>query len=269
MAGVEIACDLITAIRDSGAFDGVHLIPVSHSQRPIGAAGQGHGRCWPRGSRWYLSKRPGYSVVRVGTGRWPAARRRRAARPTTARGHHGMLHGPDVDGWPRGSGCRTAAGTPRSPRSPGSSWRHVAHPAGMPGGHHGVGHDGQREQDDAADTAGPTPGSCWSDAETGAGPRQGVAEEQGHGEAGQRPTPGSSPVASRWPARSAPRSSTHSVADSTSEIDRPTSTADRHMGRVRNRSMTPVVRSVLSPTAVPMAEVVRFKASRPARAKSL
>jgi methylenetetrahydrofolate reductase (NADPH) len=28
-AGVEIACDLITAIRDSGAFDGVHLIPVS------------------------------------------------------------------------------------------------------------------------------------------------------------------------------------------------------------------------------------------------
>ncbi len=29
MAGVEIACDLITAIRDSGAFDGVHLIPVT------------------------------------------------------------------------------------------------------------------------------------------------------------------------------------------------------------------------------------------------
>ena len=29
MAGVEIACELITAIRDSGAFDGVHLIPVS------------------------------------------------------------------------------------------------------------------------------------------------------------------------------------------------------------------------------------------------
>jgi 5,10-methylenetetrahydrofolate reductase len=29
MAGIEIACDLVTAIRDSGAFDGVHLIPVS------------------------------------------------------------------------------------------------------------------------------------------------------------------------------------------------------------------------------------------------
>src|SRR5579863_6157867 len=29
MAGVEIACDLIAAIRDSGAFDGVHLIPVT------------------------------------------------------------------------------------------------------------------------------------------------------------------------------------------------------------------------------------------------
>ena len=28
-AGVEIACELVTAIRDSGAFDGVHLIPVS------------------------------------------------------------------------------------------------------------------------------------------------------------------------------------------------------------------------------------------------
>jgi 5,10-methylenetetrahydrofolate reductase len=28
-AGVEIACDLVTAIRDSGAFDGVHLIPVA------------------------------------------------------------------------------------------------------------------------------------------------------------------------------------------------------------------------------------------------
>jgi len=29
LAGVQIACDLITAIRDSGAFDGVHLIPVA------------------------------------------------------------------------------------------------------------------------------------------------------------------------------------------------------------------------------------------------
>lgn len=28
-AGVEIACDLISGIRDSGAFDGVHLIPVT------------------------------------------------------------------------------------------------------------------------------------------------------------------------------------------------------------------------------------------------
>ena len=27
-AGVAIACDLVTEIRDSGAFDGVHLIPV-------------------------------------------------------------------------------------------------------------------------------------------------------------------------------------------------------------------------------------------------
>jgi methylenetetrahydrofolate reductase (NADPH) len=28
-AGVEIACDLISQIRESGAFDGIHLIPVS------------------------------------------------------------------------------------------------------------------------------------------------------------------------------------------------------------------------------------------------
>lgn len=28
-AGVEIACDLIWEIRESNAFDGIHLIPVS------------------------------------------------------------------------------------------------------------------------------------------------------------------------------------------------------------------------------------------------
>jgi methylenetetrahydrofolate reductase (NADPH) len=28
-AGVGLACDLVTSIRDSGAFEGVHLIPVS------------------------------------------------------------------------------------------------------------------------------------------------------------------------------------------------------------------------------------------------
>jgi methylenetetrahydrofolate reductase (NADPH) len=28
-AGVDLACDLVTGIRDSGAFDGVHLIPVA------------------------------------------------------------------------------------------------------------------------------------------------------------------------------------------------------------------------------------------------
>ena len=28
-AGVELACDLVDAVRESGAFDGVHLIPVS------------------------------------------------------------------------------------------------------------------------------------------------------------------------------------------------------------------------------------------------
>ena len=28
-AGVELACELVDAIRESGAYDGVHLIPVS------------------------------------------------------------------------------------------------------------------------------------------------------------------------------------------------------------------------------------------------
>ena len=28
-AGVDVACDLVAALRDSGAFDGVHLVPVA------------------------------------------------------------------------------------------------------------------------------------------------------------------------------------------------------------------------------------------------
>lgn len=41
MAGIEIACELITAIRDSGAFDGVHLIPVSR-YREMASRLEGH-----------------------------------------------------------------------------------------------------------------------------------------------------------------------------------------------------------------------------------
>ena len=40
-AGVEIACELVTAIRDSGAFDGVHLIPVSR-YREMAVLLEGH-----------------------------------------------------------------------------------------------------------------------------------------------------------------------------------------------------------------------------------
>jgi 5,10-methylenetetrahydrofolate reductase len=29
MAGVEAACEQVTRLRDSGAFDGVHLVPVN------------------------------------------------------------------------------------------------------------------------------------------------------------------------------------------------------------------------------------------------
>ncbi len=41
------------------------------------------------------------------------------------------------------------------------------------------------------------------------------------------------------------------------------------MGKARKRSIMPSCRSVLNPTAVPIVEVTRFKASRPARTKSL
>ena len=40
-AGVEIACELVTAIRDSAAFDGVHLIPVSR-YRQMASRLEGH-----------------------------------------------------------------------------------------------------------------------------------------------------------------------------------------------------------------------------------
>ena len=59
------------------------------------------------------------------------------------------------------------------------------------------------------------------------------------------------------------------VAVSRSASDRPTRTDGRHIGSVRKRSMTPLFRSLLSPTAVPIEDVVRFSASRPAMAKSL
>jgi len=41
VAGVEIACELVTAIRDSGAFDGVHLIPVAR-YREMASLLEGH-----------------------------------------------------------------------------------------------------------------------------------------------------------------------------------------------------------------------------------
>ena len=34
-AGVQLACELVQTIRDSGAFEGVHLIPVNHSREVV------------------------------------------------------------------------------------------------------------------------------------------------------------------------------------------------------------------------------------------
>ncbi len=53
-------------------------------------------------------------------------------------------------------------------------------------------------------------------------------------------------------------------AVSRSASERPTSIAGRHIGSVLKRSITPLPRSALSPTAVPIADVVRLSASRPA-----
>ena len=60
---------------------------------------------------------------------------------------------------------------------------------------------------------------------------------------------------------------THSEAVSRSATERPTSTAERHIGSMRKRSIAPVVRSVLNPTAVPIADVVKFININPAIAK--
>ncbi len=35
LAGVELACDLVHAIHDSGAFDGVHLVPVTRARETV------------------------------------------------------------------------------------------------------------------------------------------------------------------------------------------------------------------------------------------
>ena len=58
-------------------------------------------------------------------------------------------------------------------------------------------------------------------------------------------------------------------AESRSVIDRAMRIEGRHMGSARRRSMSPVLRSVLRPTAVPLDEVIRFMASSPARANSV
>ena len=49
---------------------------------------------------------------------------------------------------------------------------------------------------------------------------------------------------------------------------RPARIVLRDIGNVRNRSITPVDRSLLSPTAVPIDAVVRFMMTRPPMAKS-
>ncbi len=53
------------------------------------------------------------------------------------------------------------------------------------------------------------------------------------------------------------------VAVSRSVMERPVSTAQAHIGSVRSRSMNPVATSLVSPTAVPMLDVVRFITSKP------
>ena len=108
-------------------------------------------------------------------------------------------------------------------------------------------------------------GALGVHAHDGGDPGERVGEEQHEQEAGHRARPGS---CVRAPAHDAsPVTATitaHSTAVIRSATERPTRTAERHMGRVRKRSIMPSFRSVLRPTAVPMVEVTRFSASRPA-----
>jgi hypothetical protein len=74
------------------------------------------------------------------------------------------------------------------------------------------------------------------------------------------------PGTGRWPVAATKKAQIAAVRRSVTDL--PMSTAGRHIGSVRKRSMMPPLRSLLSPTAVPMAEVVRLSASIPAIAKS-
>ena len=80
---------------------------------------------------------------------------------------------------------------------------------------------------------------------------------------------GSGPALVRQPTASPVTATTsaHRQAVSKSAKDRPTSTAGRHIGSARNRSMMPSCKSAARPTAVPMVDVVRFSVSSPARMK--
>ncbi len=60
----------------------------------------------------------------------------------------------------------------------------------------------------------------------------------------------------------------HSVLANRSASVRPARIVLRDIGKVRNRSITPVDRSLLNPTAVPIDAVVRFITTSPPMAKS-
>jgi hypothetical protein len=60
-----------------------------------------------------------------------------------------------------------------------------------------------------------------------------------------------------------------STSESRSAMLRPARIVLGAIGRVRNRSITPVARSLLMPTAVPGVAVTRIMVRRPATANSL
>ena len=219
-----------------------------------------------------LRRSPSQQLTRscgVCTGRWPAARRsRRSATDHSSDASTRVLHRPGVNArrWVRIAEQLTRRGGHGADRVPvGDRAQHRGHVLGR---HERVGDDRQREEDDEADPLRRL-GTLADHAEAGAAPGQAIAEQQEDAEAGERSrrrsASGRQPIASPVAATNAAQI----AAVSRSASERPTSTAGRHIGSVRKRSITPLFRSVLSPTAVPIEEVVRFIASRPAIANSL
>ncbi len=116
-AGVDVACDLVTAIRDSGAFDGVHLIPVAR-YREVAA------RLRPGAPEWTSLSPSTPASSSSPAPRWPEPRDPGAHRPRGPRRAPGADRKAGVD-----VACDMVTGEPRLGSFDGvtgSPWRATA-----------------------------------------------------------------------------------------------------------------------------------------------